>query len=264
MKSKVFAAMVGAIVSLLYVSLACAAPTSFTISIPFHFGGHRGHEPEHVATASEVRAERRLRLMRYGSQLADTIVSAIGYHAYARCLSCLAFPGGGPRGSAPVSIATLEGNRPAEADPLIQPFSRGGFFSLALGALAYDAIDTHIERRWTVTRRAATDLAEIGAHAWGISTWLPELKNINRSAAVAAACGAQWEAKQYGEAFSEGCVNAYYRPGAAPAAGTLPASAVDYVCAPARFKRGTYLFATPSDYIASSGVPCADGFSPFP
>jgi hypothetical protein len=124
---------------------ASAAPTEFHVSIPLQFGGHGAGEPERPATPAQIRAEKRLRLARYGLQLADAIVSAIGYRAYARCLSCLAYPGGGPLGSRPVSVANLSGDRPAESDPLIVPFSRGGIGSLALGALAYDLIDARIE-----------------------------------------------------------------------------------------------------------------------
>jgi hypothetical protein len=263
MKSSSTAAIVAALACLLSVSQAFAAPTSVSITIPLTFGGHRAHEPQRFTTAGEIRTERRLRYARYGLQLADAIVSAIGYHAYARCLSCFAYPGGGPRGGVPVSIATFEGGRPAEADPLIEPFSRGGFGSLVVAALAYDALDARVEGRWSVARRTSADLAEIGAHVWGISTWLPEIKNIDRSTAIAQACGAEWQAKRYGEAFSNGCVNAYYRPGAPPSGSSLPAGAVNFVCAPAQFKRGTYLFATQADYIVSSGVPCTDVFSPF-
>jgi hypothetical protein len=262
MKRNLFAALI-ALLSLLPALPAAAAPTAFRIAIPFHFGGSPAGEREPLATPAQITAEKRLRLARYGFQIADAIVSAIGYKAYARCLSCLAYPGGGPLGSAPLSVASVSGDRPAESDPLIQPFSHGGIASLALGALAYDLIDARIEQHWSVERRATADLLEIGAHAWGISTWLAELKNIHRDTAIAAACGAQWQAKNYGEAFSDGCVNQYYRAGPlqAPAA---PGASVIAVCAPAQFKPGTYLFATPGDYIVASGAPCENLRSPFP
>jgi hypothetical protein len=246
-----------------FTTPAVAAPTAFRIVFPLHVGGHRIEEPSRLPTAAEIRAEKRLRLTRYGLQLADAIVSAIGYRAYARCLSCLAYPGGGPLGSAPVSAGTLSGDRPAESDPLIQPFSRGGILSLALGTLAYDFADARIEKHWPVERRAAADLIEIGAHAWGISSWIPELKNIHRTTTIAAACGTQWQAKSYGQAFSDGCVNAYYRAGgphAQPASGTP----VFPVCAPPQFKPGAYLFATPGGYFIATGTPCDNLRSPFP
>jgi len=261
-RSRIIAAAGAAVISTTSGLPATAAPTAFNVTFPLRFGGHRVHEPERIPTAVEVRTERRLRLARYGLQIADAIISAIGYRAYAKCLSCLAYPGGGPLGSAPFSVAGLSGNRPAEVNPLIQPFSRGGIASLALGTFAYDIVDARIERHWSNERRESADIAEIGAHAWGISTWLPEIKNIHRDAAIAARCGAQWQAKRYGEAFSDGCVNAYYRPGPGPA-GSPPAANVIVVCAPVRFKRGTYLFTTPSDYIVASGTPCTDVNSPF-
>jgi hypothetical protein len=244
-------------------SPAIAAPTQVSISIPLRFGEPGVHESRRTATAAEARAERRLRIVRYGLQLADAVISAIGYRAYGRCLSCLAYPGGGPNGSSALSIGTLNGNRPAETDPLVQPFSRGGFPALALSAFAFDVVDAHIERRWSIQRRTAVDLAEIGGHVWGISTWLPEIKAIDRATAIASACGAQWQAHRFGEAFSDGCVNAYYRPGAA-APGAPPVTTVLYVCAPARFTRGTYLFSTAKDDVVASGVPCPESSSPFP
>jgi hypothetical protein len=240
-----------------------AAPTAFRIAIPLHFGGHAANEPVRLPTAAEIRTEKRLRLTRYGLQLADAIISAIGYRAYARCLSCLAYPGGGPLGSAPMSVANLNADRPAEANPLIQPFSGGGILSLALGAAIYDLIDARIEKHWPVERRATADLVEIGAHVWGISTWLPELKNIHRYTAIASACGAQWQAREFGQAFSDGCVNQYYRAGPRP---VPPASGtpVIAVCAPTQFKPGAYLFATPGDYFVATGTPCNNLRSPFP
>jgi len=262
-KRKIIAAVGFAIGAVVCALPSVAAPTSFSITIPLMIGGHPVQARPHPATAADVRAERRLRLARYGIQLADAIVSAIGYHAYQRCLSCLAYPGGGPLGSSLFSVANLAGDRPAEVNPLIQPFSHGGFAALALGALGYDAIDARIERHWSIERREVADIAEIGAHAWGISTWLPEIKNIHRDAAIAAACGAQWQAKRYGEAFSDGCVNEYYRPSGMPLP-TLPASDVIVVCAPARFKAGTNLFETAHDAIIASGTPCSGVNSPFP
>jgi len=242
---------------------AAAAPTAFRIMVPLHFGGHATNEPSQFATAAEIRAEKRLRMTRYGLQLVDAVVSAIGYRAYARCLSCLAYPGGGPLGSAPVSVANLNGDRPAESDPLIQPFSRGGMMPLALGALAYDFVDARIEKRWSVRRRATADVAEIGAHAWGISTWVSELKSIHRDTVIASACGAQWQAKAYGPAFSDGCVNQFYRAGS-PVAPSAPGTPVVAVCAPAQFKPGAYLFATPGGYFIATGTPCDNLRSPFP
>lgn len=241
---------------------AVSAPTSFRVTIPLRFGGHRD-EPARMPSAAELRTERRLRFVRYGFQIADAIVSAIGYHSYQKCLSCLAFPGGGPRGSAAFSAANINGGRPAEVDPLIQPLSGGGFASLALGTLAYDVVDTRIEHHWSVQHREAADIAEIGAHAWGIATWVPEIANMHRDAAIAASCGAQWQAKAFGQAFSDGCVNRFYRSGAAPSAPLGPVSTL-VVCAPARFKRGTFLFATPGDNIIASGVPCLDSGAPPP
>jgi hypothetical protein len=255
--------MLGAALSLSLAFPAAAAPTALRIAIPLHFGGHATNEASRLPTADEIRAEKRLRLTRYGLQLADAIVSAIGYRAYARCLSCLAYPGGGPLGSAPVSMADFNADRPAEADPLIQPFSRGGMMSLALGALAYDFADARIEKHWPVERRAAADLVEIGAHAWGISTWVSELKSIHRDIAIASACGAQWQAKAYGQAFSDGCVNQYYRAGS-PVAPSAPGTPVVAICAPAQFKPGAYLFATRGDYFIAAGTPCDALRSPFP
>src|SRR5450755_842613 len=121
MKRNLFAALI-ALLSLLPALPAAAAPTAFRIAIPFHFGGSPAGEREPLATPAQITAEKRLRLARYGLQIADAIVSAIGYKAYARCLSCLAYPGGGPLGSAPLSVASVSGDRPAESDPLIQPF----------------------------------------------------------------------------------------------------------------------------------------------
>jgi hypothetical protein len=264
MKRQTIAAVLVALLSLsAAMRPAVAAPTAFRISFPLNFGGHGSREPAPLATTAEIRAEKRLRLARYGFQIADAIISAIGYRAYAKCLSCLAYPGGGPLGSASVSVANFSGNRAAEADPLIQPFSNGGFLSLALGAMAYDFVDAHIEKRWSTERRATADLVEIGAHVWGIATWLPELKTIHRDTTAAAACGAQWQAKNYGAAFSDGCVNQFYRPGSTnvPAAPGVP---VVVVCAPPQFKPGAYLFATPGDYVVASGSPCAGVRSPFP
>jgi hypothetical protein len=160
-------------------------------------------------------------------------------------------------------VANLSGDRPAETDPLIAPFSRGGFASLALGTLAYDLVAGRIERRWPVARRTAADLVEIGAHVWGISTWLPELRTIRRDTAAAAACGAQWQAKSYGEAFSDGCVNQFYRAGR-PSAPLAPGVTVIAVCAPAQFAAGTDLFATPGESIVANGSPCQNLRSPFP
>jgi hypothetical protein len=263
MKSKVIVAMASAVLGLAPASPAAADPPALSITIPLYFGGHRAPAAQPAATAADIRAERRLRYARYGMQLADAIVSAIGYHAYARCLSCLAYPGGGPFGSRPVTVADFNANRPAESDPLIQPFSRGGFLSLSLGTLAYDLIDARVEKHWPVERRASADLAEIGAHAWGISTWVPEITAIGHESAVAAACGAQWQAKRFGEAFTDGCVNAYYRAGTA-APGTTLGRGIIIVCAPSRFKRGTYLFAAGGDAIVASGSACADGGSALP
>lgn len=257
------AALCTLLLSLSLALPAVAAPTELSITLPLHFGGHTPTEPERLPTVAEIRTEHRLRFIRYGLQLADAIVSAIGYRAYARCLSCLAYPGGGPLGGAPVSVADLSGNRPAESDPIVAPFSRGGITTLALGTLAYDFVDARIEKHWPVERRATADLVEIGAHAWGISTWLPELKTIHRDTAIASACGAQWQAKAFGQAFSDGCVNAYYRAGAQPvppAAGTP----VIAVCAPAQFKPGAYLFATTGEYFVGTGAPCTNLRSPFP
>ena len=256
MRSRIVAAAGAAALGLCTMLNAVAAPTALSVTFPLRFGGPRVEEPARPPTAGEIRIERRLRLIRYGLQLADAIVSAIGYHAYTKCLSCLAYPGGGPAGSTALSVANLSRNRPAEVDPLIQPFSRGGIASLALGAFAYDVVDARIEKRWSTQHREAADIAEIGAHAWGISTWLPEIGTIHRDAAAAAACGAQWRAKEYGQAFSDGCVNEYFRPGGAAAIAPLPATGVLFVCAPARFKHGTYLFATAGDDILASGEPC--------
>ncbi len=263
MKRVFIVAVITTLLSAAFMLPSFAAPTVFRISFPLHIGGHVGGERGHLATAAEMKMENRLRLARYGFQLADAIVSAIGYKAYARCLSCLAYPGGGPLGSAPLSVANLSGDRPAESDPLIQPFSRGGIVSLALGALAYDVADDRIERHWSIKRRATADAAEIGAHMWGISTWFGELKSIHRDTAIATACGAQWRAREFGAAFSDGCVNEYYRAGPLPAQPAAGAP-VTAVCAPAQFKAGTYLFATPDDYVIASGVPCANLHSPFP
>jgi hypothetical protein len=105
-------------------------------------------------------------------------------------------------------------------------------------------------------------LLEIGAHVWGISTWMPELKGIGRATAIATACGAQWQTKSYGEAFSDGCVNRYYRAGA-PYASPAGGTPVNVICAPAQFKPGAYLFATPGHYFIASGTPCANRDSPF-
>jgi hypothetical protein len=239
-----------------------AAQTALNITIPLSFGEHHVHEPAQAQTAADVRAERRLRMLRYGFQLADAIVSAIGYRAYAKCLSCLAFPGGGPVGSGTFGVRNLTDDRPAEVDPLIQPFSRGGLGTLAIATLAYDIADARVERHWSAQRRSAADLAEIGGHAWGLSTWIPEIKNIHRDERIAAGCGAQWSSKAYGQAFTDGCVNEFYRPSGSPVA---PATAKDrmVVCAPARFKNGTYLFSTISAQIFASGSPCPAFASPF-
>lgn len=263
MRSKVTVAVASAVFGLGAALPAAADPPALSITIPLYFGGHRAPAARPAPTAAEIRAERRLRYARYGMQVADAIVSAIGYHAYARCLSCLAYPGGGPLGSRPVTVADFNGNRPAESDPLVQPFSRGGFFSLSLGTLAYDLIDARVEKRWPVERRAAADLTEIGAHAWGISTWVPEITAIRRESAVAAACGAQWQARRYGEAFTDGCVNTYYRAGTQTPA-TTPGSGIMMVCAPSRFKRGTYLFAADGDAIVASGTACTDAGTALP
>jgi hypothetical protein len=263
MKRLTAIAVFGAALSLAPAVPAAAAPTAFRITLPLHFGGHAPNERSKLPTAAEIRAEKQLRITRYGLQLVDAIVSAIGYQAYARCLSCLAYPGGGPLGSAPVSMANLFGDRPAESDPLVQPFSRGGAMPLALGALAYDLVDARIEKRWSVQRRATADVVEIGAHAWGISTWVSELKSIHRDTVIASACGAQWQAKAYGQAFSDGCVNQYYRAGS-PVAPSAPGTPVIAVCAPAQFKLGAYLFATPGDYFIATGTPCDNFRSPFP
>jgi hypothetical protein len=131
-----------------------------------------------------------------------------------------------------------------------------------LGTLAYDIVDARIEQRWSTPQRAAADIAEMVGHAWGILTWLPEIKAIHRNIAAASACGAQWQAKSYGEAFSDGCVNEYYRAGPMPAL-PFPPSSVIAVCAPARFTTGTYLFTTTNDYIVASGTPCPNVRSPF-
>jgi hypothetical protein len=263
MKKTIIAA-VGFAVFLRASTPAHAAPTAFNITVPLTFGQHRARESEQLTRPSDVRAERRLRLLRYAFQIADAVVSAIGYHAYAKCLSCLAYPGGGPMGSTSFTVANLAGNRPAEVDPLVQPLSHGGVPSLALGALAFDVIDARIERHWSVERREAADLAEIGAHAWGITSWLPEIKNIHRDTAIAAACGAQWRAKNYGEAFSDGCVNEYYRS-SGNAAPHHSSPQVMTVCAPARFAPGAYLVQTSTTYVVASGTPCGDNLSsPFP
>lgn len=263
MGRKIFGALAAAVLSLAGSGNAVAAPTVIWVTIPLSFGGQRATAPARLPSAADVRAERRLRLVRYGLQFADAVVSAIGYHAYARCLSCLAYPGGGPRGGAPVGVADFNGGRPAEVDPLVQPFSRGGFLSLAVGTLAYDVADARIERHWAIAHRMSADVAEIGAHAWGISTWLPEIKRVHQDAAIAAACGAQWQAQRYGEAFSDGCVNTYYRAGSAPAPG-LPAAGVVVICAPAQFKSGMFLFAAPAGNFVASGAACSNVRSPFP
>jgi hypothetical protein len=263
MVRRILGALAAAVVTLSGSVSAVAAPTVISVTIPLSFGGHRGPAATRPVSPAEVRAEQRLRLMRYGLQLADAVISAIGYHAYARCLSCLAYPGGGPRGGAPLSVADFNGGRPAEVDPLVQPFSRGGFLSLAVGTVAYDVVDARIEQHWPTERREWADLAEIGAHAWGISTWLPELKRIHRDAAIAAACGAQWQAEHYGEAFSDGCVNTYYRAGSDPAP-SLPGAGVVMICAPAQFKPGTFLFAAPGGDFVASGTACSNVRPPFP
>jgi hypothetical protein len=263
MKRRIACAVGGAALSLALAVPAAAAPTVFRIAVPLHFGGRATNEPSQLPTAAEIRAEKRLRITRYSLQLVDAIVSAIGYHAYARCLSCLAYPGGGPLGTVPVSVADSNADKPAESDPLIQPFSRGGMMPLALGALAYDFVDARIEKRWSVQRRATADVMEIGAHAWGISSWVSELKSIHRDTGIASACGAQWQAKAYGQAFSDGCVNQYYRAGS-PVAPSAPGTPVIAVCAPAQFKPGAYLFATPGDYFIATGTPCDNLRSPFP
>jgi hypothetical protein len=244
-------------------SPARAAPTAISISIPLSFGGHAEHEPAPVASESDVRSERRLRITRYAFQVVDALISAIGYRAYRKCLSCLAFPGGGPVGSGPVSVADYSGNRPAEANPLVAPFSNGGILTLALGTLAFDFADARIERRWSTQRRTAADIAEIGGHLWGIASWLPEIETIHKNIAIASACGAQWRSKNYGEAFSDGCVNEYYRAGPQPASPKVGAS-VMVVCAPAKFTSGTYLFAAPGNAVVASGKPCTNLTSPFP
>lgn len=259
---KILATLAAAIVGLSTGAGANAQPTVISLTIPLSFGSRRA--PDVLpASPADVRAERRLRLVRYGLQFADAVVSAIGYRAYARCLSCLAYPGGGPRGGAPVNVADFSGGRPAEVDPLVQPFSRGGFLSLAVGTLAYDLADARIERHWAIGRRVSADVAEIGGHVWGISTWLPEITRIHRDAAIAAACGAQWQAKSYGEAFSDGCVNTYYRAGSDPVPG-LPAASVEVICAPVQFKPGTFLFAAPGGDFVASGTACTNVRSPFP
>lgn len=263
MKNKIFTAVFIFVLWLAVLLPVGAAPTVITISIPLNFGGHTERASERLPSAAEVRAERRLRIARYAFQLADAIISAIGYRAYSKCLSCLAYPGGGPVGSVPMSVADVNGGRRAEVNPLVVPFSNGGIASLALGTLAYDLVDTQIERRWSVERRTAADIAEIGAHVWGISTWLPEIRAIHRNTAIASACGDQWRAKNYGEAFSVGCVNEYYRSGPTPKV-PFNAGNVISVCAPTRFAHGTYLFTTPNDYIVASGTPCTNLHSPFP
>jgi hypothetical protein len=63
--------------------------------------------------------------MMYLLVLVAAIVSAIGYRAYSKCLSCLAYRGGGPVGSVEMSVASFSDHRPAEANPLVQPFSKG-------------------------------------------------------------------------------------------------------------------------------------------
>jgi hypothetical protein len=242
-----------------WVSIAPAATTNVALTVSIPVGRPNSLR---APRGADERGERRLRLARYGAQLVDAVISAVGYHAYARCLSCLAYPGGGPLGARAVSMADFNGNLPAEGDPLVRPMAGGGILSLALGGLVYDLLDARIERHWSIAQRESADLAEIGAHAWGVSTWVPEVRNLHRAAAIAAACGAQWRARQYGQAFSEGCVSEFYRP--APGGPGVPVpSATLLVCAPAKFARGTVLFATAAGNVAASGTPCPQLAAPF-
>ncbi|MEO6990859.1 MAG: hypothetical protein ABI346_05720 [Candidatus Baltobacteraceae bacterium] len=115
------------------------------------------------------RFERRLRVVRLVAQIVDGLVSSAGYSRYARtCLSCIAFPrppvNGGLRRTSALRF-------PAEADPVVQPISHGGFAMLALGALAYDLIDARVERHWSPRARIAADAGEIALHAYGVASW---------------------------------------------------------------------------------------------
>ena len=125
--------------------------------------------------------------------IADGLVSSAGYRRFERtCLTCKMAAGHARyanfRNVTPRDLTAW----PTEGNPIMRPWSHGGFSTLMLGWTLGEISGSYMTRSWSPHQRTLAAVASAASHVQGIASWQAENVFLGRLEHAADVCNQLW------------------------------------------------------------------------